>query len=289
MSVTKEYQDSSGVVYAKVTFNNAPTSDDEDRGEMEYQVNFGSDGFSILEKNPDNKLWSVKDFALRDLLIYLVQKYRIDEVYDSKIKAKNWENLIDEFHAMTENRVTITKPQIIRKWHNWKQYNKARKKPHPFVVCGPIALDLVLQKCSQLCEQARTDTEFAALLARGPIEAIDTQGSRARSMSETESPIEDLIAKKYNHGGIGRMLKRDFIVRKTGANATALSLKRLHHEIALEGLTFEQEKWRIKLENEKLINIKLQKEAEIMELKLEKAHMDLAIKKNQCLNLGIGI
>ena len=43
-----------------------------------------------------------------------VQKYRIDEVYDSKLKAKNWDFLIEEFHHMTENKVTISKPQIIR-------------------------------------------------------------------------------------------------------------------------------------------------------------------------------
>ena len=48
------------------------------------------------------------------MIMFQVQKYRIDEVYDSKIKAKNWENLIEEFHTLTENRVTISKPQIIR-------------------------------------------------------------------------------------------------------------------------------------------------------------------------------
>jgi hypothetical protein len=36
----------------------------------------------------------VNDYALRDLLVHLVQKYRIDEVYDSKMKAQNWEKLI---------------------------------------------------------------------------------------------------------------------------------------------------------------------------------------------------
>ena len=47
-------------------------------------------------------------------ILLQVQKFHIDEVYDSKVKAKNWENLIEEFHALTENRVTISKPQIIR-------------------------------------------------------------------------------------------------------------------------------------------------------------------------------
>ncbi len=51
---------------------------------------------------------------------------------------------------MTENRVTVSKPQIIRKWHNWKQYNKARKKPHPFVVSEGITADSVMEKCEQV-------------------------------------------------------------------------------------------------------------------------------------------
>ncbi len=52
---------------------------------------------------------------------------------------------------MTENRVTVSKPQIVRKWHNWKQYNKARKKPHPFVVSEGITLESVMEKCQQVC------------------------------------------------------------------------------------------------------------------------------------------
>ena len=57
---------------------------------------------------------------------------------------------MQEFHILTENRVTVSKPQIIRKWHNWKQYNKARKKPHPFVVSEGITAESVMEKCEQV-------------------------------------------------------------------------------------------------------------------------------------------
>ena len=50
----------------------------------------------------DNNIWSVNDYALRDLLVVLVQKFRIDEVYDSKVKAQNWEKLIE---VISENIV----------------------------------------------------------------------------------------------------------------------------------------------------------------------------------------
>ena len=74
----------------------------------------------------------------------------------------------------------------------------------------------------QLCDQARADPEFAALLARGPIEAIDTRGDKKRSISESDNPIEDIVATKYSNGQIGRILKRDFIVRKTGKDILRL-------------------------------------------------------------------
>jgi hypothetical protein len=69
----------------------------------------------------------------------------------------------------------------------------------------------------QLCEQARTDPELSGLLARGPIEAIDPRGDRKRgSLSESDNPIEEIVANKYTNGQIGRILRRDFIVRRTG-------------------------------------------------------------------------
>jgi hypothetical protein len=57
---------------------------------------------------------------------------------------------------------------------------------------------------------------LAALLARGPIEAIDPRGDRKQSLSESDNPIEEIVANKYSSGHVGRLIRRDFIVRKTG-------------------------------------------------------------------------
>ena len=65
----------------------------------------------------------------------------------------------------------------------------------------------------QLCQQARVDPELAGLLARGPIEAIDPRGDRKRSLSESDNPIEEIVANKYNNGHLGR-------IRKTGFKAS---------------------------------------------------------------------
>ena len=58
---------------------------------------------SKIFAGPDNNIWSVNDYALRDLLVFLVQKYRIDEVYDSKVKAQNWEKLIEVIFGPSSN------------------------------------------------------------------------------------------------------------------------------------------------------------------------------------------
>ena len=39
---------------------------------------------------------------------------------------------------------------------------------------------------------------------------------------------------------------RDFKVRRTGVSAMSLPIKKLEHEIALETLNYEQERWRVK-------------------------------------------
>ena len=69
--------------------------------------------------------------------------------------------------------------------------------------------------------------------------------------------------------------------------AMSLTLKKLEHEIALESLNYEQEKWRVKVTNNKLLGEKLAREQELAEMKLEQAKIELAIKQHQCTSLNI--
>ena len=124
------------------------------------------DGSTNRAERLDN-IWTKCDNALRDLLVFLVKKYRVDEVYDSKVKAQNWEKLISEFNGMTRGMVGMPKAQIIRKWHNWKQYNKQRSKAHPFIVVGDVSQEYVMEKCHALMQQAQEDQTFATFLAKG--------------------------------------------------------------------------------------------------------------------------
>ena len=62
-----------------------------------------------------------------------------------QVKAANWDKLVEELHETTDNMVGVSKAQVIRKWHNWKQYNKQHGKPHPFVVVGDVVVDDIMQ------------------------------------------------------------------------------------------------------------------------------------------------
>lgn len=73
------------------------------------------------------------------------------------------------------------------------------------------------------------------MLARGPIETFDNTPAKKRLHSGSESD-EGPSSKKSNQLGLGKLMRRDFLVRRTGASAAALSLKRLQHEITLENL-----------------------------------------------------
>ena len=86
-----------------------------------------------------------------------------------------------------------------------------------------------------------------------------------------------------------RLRDRDFLVRRTGISAASLSIKKLEHEIALESLSYEQERWKIRLENNQLFQQKVQRQSELADLKLERAKTELALKKHECLSLGLSV
>ena len=277
-----------------------------DADQNDASQNEGNEGDNVgLSSNRSERLdniWTKCDSALRHLLVFLVKKHRVDEVYDSKVKAQNWEKLIIEFNEMTEGMVGMPKAQIIRKWHNWKQYNKQRSKSHPFIDFGNISHEEVLQKCQALMQQAQNDPALAAYLLKGGNEPqssvsedvkktdINTSGG-ARENGE-EAGVQEIGQEDIRMPGnerLKRLRDRDFLVRRTGISAASLSIKKLEHEIALESLSYEQERWKIRLENNQLFQQKVQRQSELADLKLERAKTELALKKHECLSLGLSV
>ena len=102
-------------------------------------------------------IWTKCNNALSDLLAFLVKKYNVDEVMDSKMKSLHWDKLIEEFHKFTGQQMLVSKQQITRKWHNWKQYNKSKKKPHPFALVGNLTEEKVKAKCQLLLAKLAKD------------------------------------------------------------------------------------------------------------------------------------
>ena len=93
-------------------------------------VNLGGFHEEEVEETDETSstIWTKCNNALSDLLVYLVRKYNVDEVMDSKMKSLQWDKLIEEFNRFTGQQMLVSKQQITRKWHNWKQYNKSKKK-----------------------------------------------------------------------------------------------------------------------------------------------------------------
>lgn len=244
------------------------------------------------------------------MLVYCFN-FRLDNIYDNKVKAQNWDKLAKDFDHVLGGRVSIPKAQIVRKWHNWKQYNKQRSKPHPFKVVGPLDEDEVLSRCHRLVawvdEGGGGDPSFLTDLLppssdMGAQEESEEIPAEAGGVGDPSGEVHEGAAAARSrkveqvyadHPHLARLQdlhrSRDFRVGRTGVSAYSLSVKRLEHEIVLASLTYEQEKWKVKLENQELVRHKLLRQAELASLQLEKARTELEMKKQECASLGIHI
>ncbi len=227
----------------------------------------------FASSDSQSDIWSKCNNALRDLLVFLVRKHRIEDVMDSKVKAAQWEKLISDFFAMINGDETIvSRQQVIRKWHNWKQYNKAKKKPHPFAVTPELSLEVISDKVQKLLLSKLQDERILHdedIDLNAPILLQSYQATN--DGQRLANPLTKLK----------KIRSRDFFVRRTGASASFLSAKRLEHELILESLNFEQEKWRMKAETQMLRKEKLTKKIQITDTRLELAKLELELLRNQ--------
>ena len=120
-----------------------------------------------LTDEASNNIWSKCNSALSDLLVFLVNKYNADEVKSSQVKSQHWDKLIQEFYQFTGHQQLVSKQQIIRKWHNWKQYNKSKKKPHPFALVGNLTEEKVRSKCQMLLNKLPKENQVSYLESIG--------------------------------------------------------------------------------------------------------------------------
>ena len=214
-------------------------------------------------------IWNVMDYALRDLFLHLVKKYNIENTSNPRQKNEYWKNFSKEFHDILENVVTIKHEKFTKKWQNWKQYNKVKQKPHPFEDDKMITdYDVIREKIRKFKERSRIDSNFAAFLAR--------ESDEAKSEEGTESWKTTKFFEVNNSS-----------FKNTSTVSSAMSNKQLEREVFLEALKCEQERYKTLVENSRLEQEKLRRENDYMELQVQLAQADLAIKKHALHEKGL--
>ena len=128
---------------------------------------------------------------------------------------------------------------------------------------------MIKEKIRKLKERARVDSNFAAFLRR-----------------ESDEVKQE--------GGVGQFTTKNIVTSSEGpdkvvvtSTSNSLSNKQLEREVYIEALRYEQEKFRIMVENGQLEKDKLQREANWMEIQLQLAQTELALKKQECQEKGI--
>ena len=219
-----------------------------------------------LYQDVGENMWNVMDHALRDLFLHLVRKYGVDEVTNPRIKNEVWRNISKEFHEIVGDIVNIRHEKFTKKWQNWKQYNKSKNKPHPLMdetVANDI--DVVNEKLRKLKERAALDSNFAQFLNR------ESDDIKNETVGVTASKIVQL----------------DSIKESISASTSNYSNKQLEREVYLEALRCEQERYRNLVETGRLESDKLRRESDYMDVQLQLAQAELAMKKQECAEKGI--
>ena len=128
--------------------------------------------------------------------------------------------------------------------------------------------DVIREKIRKFRERARTDQNFATFLLRESdglkIEGLQNVGSK---LTETQ---------------IG-----DHALMTDSASTSNMSNKQLEREVYLEALKCEQERFRYLVENSRLEQDKLKRENELIDLQVQMAQHDLALKKQHLQEKGI--
>ena len=214
-------------------------------------------------------VWNVMDYALRDLFLHLVKKYNIENTSNPRQKNEYWKNFSKEFHDILENVVIIKHEKFTKKWQNWKQYNKVKQKPHPFDDDKIVTdYDVIREKIRKFKERSRMDSNFAAFLSRESDEPKTIEGMegwKATKIFEVNDPT----------------------ISNTSTVSSAMSNKQLEREVFLEALKCEQERYKTLVENSRLEQEKLKRENDYMDLQVQLAQADLAIKKQALHEKGL--
>ena len=134
-----------------------------------------------------------------------------------------------------------------------------------------LDFDVIREKIRKLRERAKIDPSFAAFLLR-------------ESDEIKQEVLPGHTNKNFNlQTGVPESTSDKVVAGASGS----LTNKQLEREVFVESLRYEQERYKILVENGQLEKDKLHRESNFLDIQLQLAHAELALKKQECQEKGI--
>lgn len=256
-----------------------------------------------------------QDELLRDLLICLVRKYRVEEAKRSPAaKLRMWNDLSREYHRLSGGILNANAKQLQNKWNNVKFTYKSKGKPNPYTDESwdkdPDVLSEQLQPFKELLEDESVEREIEAHLQQDYLFASAMHGHkmsivrpgaltsdgtsvldqkrgseppelerrRPKKRADYDVDLEHIPAPTSSSASV--VADYDFVEPMTpsqggGSDPHGRQLRNIERQIYVETLRFEQERLRLFRENAELERQKLLKDVEASEIQLQLARAEL--------------
>jgi len=249
---------------------------------------------------PEN-IWSVCDFALRDLFLHLVLKHDVESIRHPHVRSQLWSDLATEFNSLHRIQgLYIKQDKLSKKWQNWKSYNKLKGLPHPTEVVGNLDDDVIKVKLRRLRERVCSDSDFAANVAAAsdladipdvirlqnphlytPLTGQEHErrsGGLAEATMGLTASIDDEEIARLTEDIVQIQTEEDQYCAMMGGSGGTVGAV-LDRRIGLRRLRAETDRHRLVLETGQLEQKKLGMEIDLVQTQLEQAKVDLEMKK----------
>ena len=262
------------------------------------------------EDDPTVNTKMKQDLLLRQLLICLCRKYKVEDIKGgTSAKNRVWTDLSREFHRVSGGILNASSKQLQGKWTNVKFSFKNKGKPNPyepqeFEDENDFNVEIIgnkLKPFRKIMDDENLEKEIEAHLQEDYLFASAMHGhkmSLVKSERSDSPPIEShqvpMTRQDYEVEGVGQDLSeppprinKTFVesLMDTGANMEPQGnhnrqLRIIEKQIYMETLKYEQERFRLMRDSQELEKKKLVKDIELADIQLQKAKMELERMRN---------
>ena len=246
----------------------------------------GEEAEEVLAEGEESEAHSKarQDALLRDLLICLAKKYKVEESKRGPTsKLRMWTDLSREYHRLSGGILNANAKQLQNKWTNIKFNAKNKGKPNPYDVEMEQDAEGIAKKLlpfKRILEDEHVEKEIEAHLQQDYLFASAMHGHKMSMVKGDRgaSPPPVTAAKKRSDyemdgGPAEPSYTLDFeAVAGTGHGDVTThnkTLRNIEKHIYMETLKFEQERLRLYKANAELERQKLIKDVEASELNLQ--------------------